>query len=81
MKSTSLTVRISIFSESETGTLQWEETHSTTTNEYGLFTLQIGTGTRTAGSATEFSNINWGSFSHFLKVEVDRAGGTSYQDM
>ncbi len=42
MKSTSLTVRISIFSESETGTLQWEETHSATTNEFGLFSLQIG---------------------------------------
>jgi len=35
MKSTDLTVRISIFSESETGPLQWEETHSATTNEEG----------------------------------------------
>ncbi|MCK4346818.1 MAG: hypothetical protein KAX05_16165, partial [Bacteroidales bacterium] len=79
MKSTSLTVRISIFSESETGTLQWEETHSTATNEYGLFKIQIGDGTRTAGSATEFSDINWGSFLHFLKVEVN--AGSGYNNM
>lgn len=43
MKSTSLTVRIIILSEdATTGTLQWEETHSATTNEFGLFSLQIG---------------------------------------
>jgi len=59
--------------------LQWEETHSAATNEYGLFTIQIGDGTRTAGSATEFSDIEWGSFSHFLKVEVNADG--SYDDM
>lgn len=79
MKSTSLTVRISIFSESETGTLQWEETHNTATNEFGVFTLKIDAGTKTAGSATEFSEINWGSFSHFLKVEVD--AGSGYNNM
>jgi len=44
-----------------------------------LFTIQIGAGTRTAGSATEFSDINWGSFSHFLKVEVD--AGNDYNNM
>ncbi|MCK4344236.1 MAG: hypothetical protein KAX05_03040, partial [Bacteroidales bacterium] len=56
MKSTDLTVRISILSEdATTGTLQWEETHSATTNEFGLFTLQIGAGTRTNGLATNFS--------------------------
>jgi len=79
MKSTDLTVRISIFSESETGPLQWEETHSATTNEFGLFTLQIGAGTRTNGLATNFSDIIWGLASHFLKVEVD--AGNDYEDM
>ncbi len=79
MKSTNLPVRISIFSESETGTLQWEETHSPTTNEFGLFTIQIGAGTRTAGSAIEFSDIDWGSFPHFLKVEID--AGSGYNNM
>jgi len=59
MKSTSLTVRISILSEdATTGNLEWEETHLATTNEYGLFTIQIGAGNRSAGSVTEFSDIN-----------------------
>jgi len=80
MKSTDLTLRISIFSESETGPLQWEETHSATTNEFGLFTLQIGAGTRTNGLATNFSEIIWGLASHFLKVEVDAGSGEAMKE-
>ncbi|MBA7544349.1 hypothetical protein ES705_36704 [subsurface metagenome] len=76
MKSADLTVRISILSEdATTGTLQWEETHSVTTNEFGVFTLKIGTGEQTGGSASAFSDIQWGSASHFLKVGVNDGSG------
>ncbi len=80
MKSADLTVRISILSEdATTGTLQWEETHSVTTNEFGVFTLKIGIGEQTGGSASAFSDIQWGSASHFLKVGVN--DGSGYVDM
>ena len=35
----------------------YSETHATTTNQFGLFTLQVGTGSIVSGT---FSAINWG---------------------
>lgn len=71
-------VRISIISGSPTGAIQYVETHSKVTNQFGLFTLPIGQGTVSNGT---FSSINWGSNSHYIKVELDETGGTAYQDM
>ncbi len=73
-------VRIGILSTSSTGTLEWEEVHSVTTNDYGLFDLVIGTGTSTgSGGQTAFANISWATAPHFLKVEVDP--GSGYETM
>ena len=38
-------VRFSVLDGSVTGTVLYSETHTTTTNSYGLFTLAIGKGT------------------------------------
>ena len=50
----SLTVKLSVISgSSSTGMVSWQETHSVTTNDYGLFTAGIGQGTSTgSGSST-----------------------------
>ncbi|MGZ4057082.1 MAG: tail fiber domain-containing protein [Bacteroidia bacterium] len=75
-------IKIGIYSGSATGTLEWEETHSVTTNQFGLFTLTIGQGISTgAGSVTSFSLINWGAAAHYMKVAMDITGGTSYTVM
>jgi len=68
-------VKISIINNSINGTVVYTETHTKPTNAQGLFNLNIGQGTPTVGT---FSNINWGSSSKFLKVEVDPNGGTNY---
>lgn len=57
----------------------WEETHSVTTNETGLFKLVIGRGTRTAGTVSQFSMINWGINNYSLKVQLD--AGNGYENM
>jgi hypothetical protein len=49
------------------------------TNQFGLFTTALGTGTQ-VGSAT-FSSIIWATNPKFLQVEIDPTGGTSYIDM
>lgn len=49
----------------------YKETHSTTTNAYGLFTLAIGQGSPVSGS---FANINWAGSSKFLEVTIQSAG-------
>ena len=36
-----ISVQISIISDSATGTVQWQETHSTTTDQFGLFNIVI----------------------------------------
>ena len=53
----SLTVRLSVISGSSTGTISWQEDHSVTTNDFGLFTTIIGQGTSTGlGSSANFSD-------------------------
>jgi hypothetical protein len=71
--------RFSIMQSNPSGTLVYSETHSITTNAFGLLNVYIGNGTVLSG---DFSAINWGAASHFLKVEVDiTGGGTTYTDM
>lgn len=68
-------IQISILNNSATGPAVYVETHTSTTNAQGLFSLSIGQGTATLGS---FSNIDWSIGSKHLKVEIDPAGGSNY---
>ena len=70
--------RFSIIKGALPGTVVYIEHHSVTTNQFGLVTLAIGNGTDKTG---DFTSIEWGADSYFLKVEIDPAGGTSYSDM
>ena len=77
-----ISIRASVLSGSATGTIEWEETHATTTDTFGLFTLTIGQGTTTGnGTQTSFADISWGTNTHFLKIEMDVTGGTNYSFM
>ncbi len=70
-----IALRLSVLSGSAVGTAVFVETHATSTDAYGLFTLKIGQGTVVTGV---FNNIAWSSTSFFLKVEIDPTGGTNY---
>lgn len=74
----SVSFKISILLNSATGTAKYVEKHSATTNDFGLVNLKIGNGTVVSGS---FTPSNWGSNSHFVKVEIDVNGGSSYTHM
>ncbi len=67
-------MQISILQGSAAGTAVYVETQSPTTNDNGLITLEIGTGT----TSDDFSAIDWTSGPYFIKTEIDPAGGTSY---
>ncbi len=73
-----LGIRISLHMISATGPVVYSETHSPTTNQYGLFTLAIGTGAIVDGL---FDTIAWGKNQYWLQVEMDPAGGVTYTDM
>ena len=68
-------IQIIIHDGSATGTVVYQETHTQTTNSFGLYTVAIGTGTVVTGS---FTGIAWASGSKFMEVDLDPTGGTSY---
>lgn len=76
--SQNLGLRITIHDGSASGTTVYQETMSTTTNAYGLYTASIGTGTVVSGT---MAGINWASGNKYMQVEIDPAGGTTYTDM
>ena len=70
----SVSLRMSIL-ENNTVTV-YQETHTVTTNGFGLLNLVIGQGAITQGV---FSDIDWSTGSFFAQSEVDVNGGSNYQ--
>ena len=61
------------------GLIQWEETHTTTTDKYGLFSLTIGLGQQTGnGAYTKMLDIPWIDADQFLKVEISTKNDGNY---
>jgi hypothetical protein len=57
-------------------TIFYQETHTTTTNNFGLFTLSIGKGMAVSGA---IAPIDWSTGGDkFLKVEIAPDGSTNY---
>lgn len=73
-----IAVRLSIHNATAGGSVIYQERQTATTNQFGLFSVQIGTGTALSGT---FSTIDWAGALKYLQVEFDPAGTTSYIDM
>jgi len=71
-----ISMRISILQGSASGNVVYMETHTVSTNEFGLITLKIGNGV----SNYNFSQIDWSNGEYFIKIELDPAGGSNYQE-
>lgn len=69
-------LRISILQGTITGTEVYKELHLVSTNNTGLFNVQIGYGTPVSGL---IETINWGDGPFFLKIEMDENGGSNYK--
>ncbi len=78
LASQAVSIKFSILTGSVNGSSVYSETHSLTTNQYGLFTAVVGKGGAVSGT---FSGIQWGDDAHFLKTELDANGGGNYQYM
>lgn len=72
---TAIGIRISILQGGATGNSVYSETQNPTTNDNGLFSIEVGAGTVVSGT---FSGIDWSSSTYFLKTEIDPAGGSNY---
>lgn len=76
--SATIGLRINVRDLTATGTLLYRETHTATTNAFGVFSISVGAGTAVSGN---FSTIAWGAGAKFIEVEADFAGGSSYTSM
>ena len=75
-----INVRFGIYNES--GDLEYQETHETLTDHYGLFNLVIGYGnSTTSGIFSVFDDVVWSMSKKFLRVEIDINGGSNYKSM
>lgn len=69
--------RLTILKGSATGTVTYQETHSTTTNSMGQFNVIVGSGVFVAGTVPTFSLINWSNDIYFLRSEI-QTGPSSF---
>lgn len=76
LPNTNITVRFTLRDGSTSGAVVYQEHQSVTTNQFGLFTAVIGSGTIDAGA---FSGINWSASAKYLQIEID--AGSGYADM
>jgi len=60
--------------DANSATSVYTETQKTNANANGLVSVEIGTGT----SSDDFSAIDWGNGTYFIKTETDLNGGTDY---
>ena len=67
-------IRISILQYNVAGTAVYVESHSVTSNENGLVSIEIGMGT----TSDDFSTIDWSDGPYFIQTETDPTGGSSY---
>jgi hypothetical protein len=65
---TGVNLTFEILQGSASGTVTYSENQIKTTNQFGLFTAEIGGGTVTSGS---FPGIAWGTNTYFLRITVN----------
>lgn len=75
VSNSSVGMQISILQNSTSGTAVYVETQTLMTNENGLASIEIGSGSVVTGN---FSTIDWANDTYFIKTEIDPVGGTNY---
>lgn len=76
LKNADIKVVLSITEAEINGKLIWKEEHTgVKTNQFGLFNVSIGKGSKIGGSETGFTKIKWGQNEHWLKVEIAIGSG------
>jgi hypothetical protein len=67
-----LQVQFTLIADSLSGTAEYVETNTLSTNSLGLFTTALGAGTPVSNT---FGNINWSTGNKFLQVQIDTGNG------
>jgi hypothetical protein len=75
LQNQALGLELTIHQGSATGTIVYREDHFPTTNQFGLYSVQLGMGAAVTGT---FSAINWANGPYYLAVGMDITGGTNF---
>ena len=70
-----ISLNIIIHQITASGKVVYQESHSVRSNNNGLVSLEIGTGTIITGN---FSTIAWDKGPYFIETQVDVTGGSNY---
>ncbi|MCK4700529.1 MAG: hypothetical protein KAT38_09350, partial [Bacteroidales bacterium] len=73
-----VSIKISILQGDVVGPAVYQETHTSTTNDFGLINLSIGNGNQ---ELEGFNKIDWSQGPYFIKIEMDENGGSNYREM
>jgi hypothetical protein len=68
-------IKITLLAGTANGTSVYSEVHNVVTTDFGIVNLNIGNGTVISGN---FSTIDWGNNTYFIKTEVDVNNGTNF---
>ncbi|MBU6204588.1 MAG: tail fiber domain-containing protein [Bacteroidetes bacterium] len=68
-------IRIALLDGGASGNAMYMETHTVTSNAYGVFSLPVGGGTIELGT---MNAVPWGTGDIWMKVEMDATGGTNF---
>lgn len=68
-------LKLALVQNSASGTVVYEETFSSFSNDFGLVNVVFGQGTVISGT---FSNVDWSAGPYFIEVAADVTGGTTY---
>ena len=69
-------IQVSIIRDSANGPVVYRETHLANTNVNGLVSIVIGEGVNPF--LTTMADVKWGEYDHYLRVDIDPAGGINY---
>lgn len=72
-----LALKLTVLPTSDAVVAEYEETQLITTNEFGLYTLQIGNGLAVTG---DMATVKWETGNKYIKVAIDPTGGSNYVD-
>lgn len=72
-----MTIKLSVLPAADATQPEYEETQVVNTNNFGLYTLQIGNGTTLTG---QMKTVKWETGNKYIKVAIDPAGGTNFTD-
>lgn len=72
-----ITLKLSILPTADASEVEYQETQIVRTNEFGLYSLQIGAGTVVKG---KMNTVKWETGNKYIKVSIDPNGGTNFMD-